>query len=75
VTIPATCTEVSSQHAEFTLVDFDVRVRDLGSKFGTQVLLPSRPLKTLRSHEETGIVPGTMVRLANVVGVIFEATP
>ena len=75
VAIPEERTEVSGQHVEFTLVDFDVRVRDLGSTYGTQVIAPDRSPRKLRHSEEATIEPGTKVRLADVVDVVFEATP
>lgn len=67
--------DVSSQHLALTLDGWEVSVRDLGSTNGTEVTLPGRLPQPLLAGQSLTIVPGTVLVLAGVLTVTFEAPP
>lgn len=67
--------EVSSQHAEITLNFWEVRLTDLGSTNGTEIITPDGRRQRLTPHSSVAVVPGTRIILAEVFEMIFEAAP
>jgi hypothetical protein len=66
--------EVSSQHASITLDHWNVRLTDLGSTNGTEIVTIDGRRQRLVAHCATLIEPGTTIVLAEVVEFRFEAT-
>jgi len=66
--------DVSRQHAEVVLENWQVYVRDLGSTNGTTVTLPGQAPQRLREGELQLLEPGTVIMLADEVQCVFEVT-
>jgi len=66
--------DVSRQHAEVVLENWQVYVRDLGSTNGTTVTLPGQAPQRLREGELQLLEPGAVIVLADEIQCVFEVT-
>lgn len=66
--------EISRQHAEIRLVEWQVLVRDLGSGNGTTITLPGRAAEMIRPNVDYPLEPGTLVGIADIVSITYEVT-
>ncbi len=64
--------DVSRQHAEVVLENWQVYVRDLGSTNGTTVTLPGQAPQRLREGELQLLEPGAVIVLADEIQCVFE---
>lgn len=67
--------EVSSQHALISLNYWLVRLTDLGSMNGTEIIVPDGRRQRLVPHTAVVIEPGTLIILAEIMTIRFEVTP
>ncbi len=67
--------EVSSQHALISLNYWLVRLTDLGSMNGTEIIVPDGRRQRLVPHTAVVIEPGTLIVLAEIMTIRFEVTP
>lgn len=66
--------EISRQHAEVRLEDWQVLLRDLGSGNGTTITLPGRAAELIRPRVDYALEPGTVIGIADIVTVMYEVT-
>jgi hypothetical protein len=66
--------DLSRDHAEVVLDNWNVYIRDLGSTNGTTVTLPGQPPTRLREHDLFLLEPGALVNLADEVNIQFDVT-
>jgi hypothetical protein len=67
--------DLSRNHAEIVLDEWNVYVRDLDSTNGTTVTLPGQPPIRLRPNDLFLLEPGATVNLADEINIRFEVTP
>jgi hypothetical protein len=73
VTVPSADGDVSRSHLRIAVEGWHVMVIDLDATNGTVVQEPNGESRRLHPGEETMIVPGSRVVLADLVGFVFEA--
>jgi hypothetical protein len=67
--------EISSQHAVVLLNYWHVTLTDVGSTNGTEIVTPDGNRQRLVPNTPVVIEPGTTIVLAEVMDILFEATP
>jgi FHA domain len=72
VTLPSPEQNISRNHVEIRLVEWDVIVIDLESMNGTIVTNPGQPPHALRAGEEVQITPGAVVAVADEITFTYE---
>lgn len=72
VVVPDPDHSLSRLHAEIRLEGWEVYVVDLDSKNGTYVQIPGQTPMKLRAGEPCMVVPGTRMRLGDVVEMHYE---
>jgi hypothetical protein len=75
VTVPSADGDISRSHLRIAVEGWHVMAIDLNATNGTVVQEPSGESRRLHPGEETMIVPGSRVILADLVGFVFEAQP
>jgi hypothetical protein len=66
--------EVSGQHALVSMDSWLVTLTDLGSTNGTEVITPDGRRQRLVAESAVVVEPGTMIVLAEIMSIRFEAT-
>jgi hypothetical protein len=74
VKLPSPGNDISRNHVEVRLEDWQVYVSDLGSTNGTEVTVPDMASSPLQPNEPVSIEPGTVVNLAREISFTFEVT-
>jgi FHA domain. len=67
--------EISSQHAVVSLDYWHVTLTDVGSTNGTEIVTADGHRQRLVPNTPVVLEPGTTVVLAEVMDILFEATP
>jgi hypothetical protein len=73
ITVPSADGDISRSHLRIAVEGWHVMVIDLNATNGTVVQEPTGESRRLHPGEETMIVPGSRVILADLVGFVFEA--
>ena len=67
--------DLSRNHAEIVLDDWNVYLRDLNSTNGTTVTLPGQPPARLRPNDLFLLESGALINLADEINMRFEVVP